>query len=398
MGGKGTSDTEDAASHGDPVAICDVDGRTLDKMGEAHPKAARYYDYRTMLAEMGDKIDAVTVSTPDHTHAPAAAMAMRMGKHAFVQKPLTWSIEEARYLRELAAEKSLCTQMGNQGTASDGLRSDVERIRSGVLGDVREIHIWTNRPIWPQGISKPTETPGIPAHLHWCEWLAAAPDRPYHPAYHPFKWRGWLDFGTGALGDMACHEMNMPVMALGLFDPAAAEVVATSGLVDGQTYAAWSVVKLEFPAVDGRAACQMFWYEGGKNLPEEHQAYRKYLEGREVGESGTIVVGSEAQLGSGGNRPTERFRDYPKPEQTLPRSPGHFTEFAQAIEQGKPEMALSNFAYAGRLTETVLTAVLAQKLNRRIEWDAQAMQVKGCPEAEPMIRRVYRPGFSLRGV
>ena len=167
-----------------------------------------------MLEEMGDKIDAVTVSTPDHTHAPAGAMAMRMGKHAFIQKPLTWSVEEARILRTLAAEKKLATQMGNQGTAADGFRRGVEVIRSGVLGPIKEIHVWTNRPIWPQGIARPSETPPVPATLHWDEFLGSAKERPYNPAYHPFKWRGWLDFGTGALGDMACHTINVAAMAL----------------------------------------------------------------------------------------------------------------------------------------------------------------------------------------
>ena len=175
VGGKGDSDTNDAGDHGEIVALCDIDAHTLDKMGAKYPKAKKYYDYRKMLGELGDKIDAVTVSTPDHTHAPASIMAMRMGKHCFCQKPLTWSIEEARLMRTLAAEKKLCTQMGNQGTAEGGFRSGVEIIRSGALGPIKEIHVWTDRPIWPQGLSRFKETPGIPNNVRWYEFLGAAP-------------------------------------------------------------------------------------------------------------------------------------------------------------------------------------------------------------------------------
>ncbi len=174
VGGKGDSDTKDAGKHGEIVALCDVDEKTLDKMAANYPNAKKYYDYRKMLEEMGDKIDAVTVSTPDHTHAPAGAMAMRMGKHAFIQKPLTWSVEEARVLKGLAEDKKLCTQMGNQGTSADGFRRGVELIRSGALGPIKEIHVWTNRPIWPQGISRPKDAKGIPNQVHWYEWLGAA--------------------------------------------------------------------------------------------------------------------------------------------------------------------------------------------------------------------------------
>ena len=252
MGGKGESDTDDAGHHGEIVALCDVDEKTLDKMAAKYPHAKKYFDYRKMLEEMGETIDAVTVSTPDHSHAPAGAMAMRMGKHAFIQKPLTWSVEEARVLRTLAAEKKLATQMGNQGTADGGFRRGVEVIRSGVLGPIKEIHVWTDRPIWPQGIGRPQDTPPVPSTVHWDEFLGAAPARPYSPAYHPFAWRGWLDFGTGALGDMACHTINVAAMALHLFDPATVEVVDTSGIVDRETYPTWSIIKTHFNEREGR--------------------------------------------------------------------------------------------------------------------------------------------------
>ena len=244
---RGTATPRDAARFGEVVGICDVDDNTLNKMGDRlkpkHPGVKKYYDYRKMLEELGDKIDAVTVSTPDHTHAPASVMAMRMGKHCFTQKPLTWSIEEARLMRTLAAEKKLVTQMGNQGTAENGFRSGVELIRSGMLGPIKEIHVWTNRPIWPQGMARPKDTPGIPNNVRWYEFLGPAHDRPYHPTYQPFNWRGWLDFGTGALGDMACHTINIACMALELFDPEWVEVVDTSGIVDHASYPTWSIIQ-----------------------------------------------------------------------------------------------------------------------------------------------------------
>jgi len=402
VGGKGDSDTHDAGRHGEIVALCDIDENTLNKMGEKYPNAKRYYDYRKMLEELGDKIDAVTVSTPDHSHAPASAMAMRMGKHCFTQKPLTWSIEEARILRELAAEKKLCTQMGNQGTAQDGFRAGVELLRSGALGNVKEIHVWTNRPIWPQGVAGFTDYPGIPNHVHWYEFLGPAHDRPYHDGYHPFNWRGWLDFGTGALGDMACHTINVAAMGLELFDAESAEVLDTSGIVDNQTYPVWSIIKTNFGERNGRAPLSLHWYDGGKNLPEEKRAYKKFLEGEQVTDSGLLIVGDKGSFYSQNDYgaehvllPRDKYKEFKRPEPSLPRSPGHFTEFVEAIKAGDPTKALSNFDYAGRLTETVLLGVVALRAGKTIEWDAEAMRAKNCPEADAFIRRDYRKGFSV---
>jgi predicted dehydrogenase len=404
VGGKGESDTNDAASHGELVAMCDVDHDTLQKMSEKHPNAKRYYDYRKMLEELGDKIDAVTVSTPDHSHAPASVMAMKLGKHCFCQKPLTWSIEEARVMRTLAAEKKLATQMGNQGTAEEGFRSGVEVLRSGVLGTVKDIHVWTNRPIWPQGISRPTDTPGIPNNLHWYEFLGPAHDRPYNKAYHPFAWRGWLDFGTGALGDMACHTINIAAMAFELFDPESAEVVDTSGIVDNETYPVWSIIRTIFPERNGRAPLTMTWYDGGDKLPDAKRAYKSMLHGEEVPASGLLIMGDKGSFFSKDDYgaehvllPRDRFKDYSKPEKSLPRSPGHFKEFVEAIQAGDSKKALSNFDYAGRLTETVLLGVVALKAGTRIEWDAERMLARNLPNADRFIRRDYRKGFSIHG-
>ncbi|WP_422926317.1 Gfo/Idh/MocA family protein [Singulisphaera sp. PoT] len=402
VGGKGHSDTEAAGRHGEIVALCDVDEVVLDKMGERFPGAKKYFDYRKMLEDLGDKIDAVTVSTPDHSHAPASVMAMKMGKHCFCQKPLTWSIEEARVMRTLAAEKKLCTQMGNQGTADNGFRAGVELLRSDTLGQVKEIHVWTNRPVWPQGIPRPKETPGVPNHVRWYEFLGPAPDRPYNPAYAPFNWRGWLDYGTGALGDMACHTINIAAMALNLFDPESVEVVDTSGIVDKETYPVWSIIKFHFGAREGRGPITLTWYDGGDNLPDSKRAFKSLLHGENASGSGLLLVGEKGSFFTQNDYgaehtllPRDRFKDVSTPPQTLPRSPGHFTEWVEAIKTNDPSKALSNFEYAGRLTETVLLGVLALKVGGKIEWDAENMKVKGMPEADQFIRRQYRPGFSI---
>jgi predicted dehydrogenase len=408
VGGKGEGDTNDAAQYGEIVALCDVDEVTLDKMAtrlaKKHPKLKKYYDYRKMLEELGDKIDAVTVSTPDHTHAPASVMAMRMGKHCFCQKPLTWSLEEARLMRTLAAEKKLCTQMGNQGTARNGFRSGVELIRSGILGPIKEILVWTNRPIWPQGMQRPKETPGIPNRLHWYEFLGSAHDRPYHPDYHPFKWRGWLDFGTGALGDMACHTINVACMALELFDPESIEVVDTSGIVDKESYPVWSIIRSRFGPRNGRGPLTLTWFDGGEKLPEDKRSYKDRLYGEKVPHSGLLLVGEKGSFFSRNDYgadhvllPREQFKEYKKPEKSLPRAPGenHFREWVDAIKAGEPAKAMSNFDYAGRLTETVLLGTVALKAGTTIEWDPVALKAKNCPDADQYIRRDYRKGFSI---
>ena len=403
VGGKGESDTNDAGKHGEIVALCDVDEKTLDKMAAKFPNAKKYVDYRKLMEEMGDKFDAVTVSTPDHMHAPIAAAAMRMGKHVFVQKPLTWSIEEARILRGLATEKHLATQMGNQGTAADGFRRGVEVIRSSTLGPVKEIHVWTNRPIWPQGVARPKQITGIPNDVHWYEWLGAANDRPYSRAYHPFAWRGWLDFGTGALGDMACHTINVACMALNLFDPETVEVVDTSGIVDRETYPSWSVLKTHFGAKDGRGPIDLTWYDGGDKLPGEKKSeIQAMLHGEKMAGSGLLLVGEKGSFYSTNDYGAEHkilglgdAKDLPKVEQSLPRSPGHFTEWVEAIKASNPSKALSNFDYAARLTETVLLGVVALKAGGKIAWDPAGMKVTNNADADQYLRRNYRAGFSV---
>ncbi len=219
VGGKGASDSADASREGNIVAICDIDENSLNKAARRFSSAKKYFDSRKMLDEMGKTIDAITVSTPDHTHTVATAAALKQGIACYTQKPMTHSIYEARLLGHLAKKHNVATQMGNQGTALPNLRRAAAQVKSGFLGDVTEVHVWTNRPIWPQGLDRPTEETPCPSEIHWDLFIGPAPMRPYSPVYHPFKWRGWWDFGTGALGDMACHTLNMPYAALDLRDP-----------------------------------------------------------------------------------------------------------------------------------------------------------------------------------
>ncbi|MCA8988650.1 MAG: Gfo/Idh/MocA family oxidoreductase, partial [Planctomycetaceae bacterium] len=312
--GKGSSDTDSAGRFGNVVALCDIDGERLDKKSRRYPDAAKFADYREMLNELGDKIDAVTVSTPDHSHAPASAMAMRMGKHCFCQKPLTWSVHEARTLRQIANDKGVATQMGNQGTAETGLREGVEVLRAGAIGTPKEVHVWTNRPVWPQGEGRPQGEATPPDSLNWDLFLGPAPYRPYNAAYHPFKWRGWLDFGTGALGDMACHTANMVVMALDLFDPVSV-VAESTGIVENETYPKSSKITFQFAATDTRPAVTLYWYDGGRR-PE-----LDIIKNENVPSSGSLVVGSEGALFSPNDYgaqyvllPRDQFGDYKKPE------------------------------------------------------------------------------------
>ncbi|MEX0701127.1 MAG: Gfo/Idh/MocA family oxidoreductase [Planctomycetales bacterium] len=394
--GKGASDTADAGREGTIVALCDIDDQRLEKAGARYGSAQKFNDYREMLATLGDKIDAVTVSTPDHTHAPAATLAMSLGKHCFCQKPLTWSVKEARAMRELAAKKGVATQMGNQFSADSTLREGVEVLRSGAIGKVKELHVWTNRPIWPQGTGRPTDKPPVPSHIHWDLFLGSAPERPYSDVYLPFKWRGWLDFGTGALGDMACHTMNLPVWALELFDPVSV-AAESSGIVENETWPKWSVIKYEFPARGDHPACPMTWYDGGKK-PDQ-----ALLQGARMADSGALMVGETGSLYAPGDYaeryillPSEKFAGYKKPAPTLPRSPGHFREFGIACRGG--EKAMSNFDFAGRLAETALLGNVALRAGQKIEWDAKNLKVTNLPEANRLLTREYRAGFGLHGV
>jgi len=293
-GGKGASDT-DCCSGENIYALCDVDTRNCAKTLEKYPQAKFYRDFRVMFDEIGKRIDAVDCATPDHLHAIAESHAMRLGKHVYGQKPLTQTIYEARYLRDLAHETGVVTQMGNQGSASDGLRRGVECIQAGIIGQVHEAHIWTNRPVWPQGMARPDGSDPVPDTLDWDIWLGPAPARPYKAGiYLPFKWRGWLDFGTGALGDMACHTVNLTFRSLALGYPTEIEATPVGGM-NNESYPIGSKIRFQFPArkTEIEAAHKslfhrhdtlafdpvtLWWYDGGQpdaSAPNGHDFSNK---------------------------------------------------------------------------------------------------------------------------
>ena len=273
VGGKGDSDTSSAfALGGNIVALCDVESDTLNRkhkqLQERATKENRTYDaklykdWRKMFSEMGKSIDAVTISTPDHVHGLAGITALQLGKHVYCQKPLTQTVWESREMRRLANEKKLATQMGNQGSAGSGLRRAVEVIQAGVIGAPTELHVWSNRPIWPQGLARPTGDDPVPANLDWDLWLGPAAYRPYKKGvYHSFAWRGWYDFGTGALGDMACHTVNMPFRALKLGYPTAVELEVASRVYP-ETFPLTSRIRFDFPEREGLPPCKFWWYDG----------------------------------------------------------------------------------------------------------------------------------------
>jgi predicted dehydrogenase len=357
-----------------------------------YPNVPKFTDFRVML-EKQRNIDAVIVATPDHTHAPAAVMAMRMGKHCYVEKPLTHSVHEARVLRDVARTARVATQMGNQGSASGGLRTGVEVLLAGAIGEVREIHVWTNRPIWPQNIDRPTDTPAVPRGLNWDLWLGPAPFRPYHSAYVPFNWRGWWDFGTGAIGDMACHTMNLPFRGLRLGAPTAVSA-DVQGRVHPETAPMGCTITYEFPARGNLPACRMMWYERRRPPMELFQ-------GQNPTASGILIIGARGTMYSPGDNgtsyrllPEANFRDYRPPKQTLPRSPGHHAEWIRACRGGPP--AFSNFVdFAAQLTETALLGNVAIRTGQRIVWNAEEGRVTNVAAAQQYIRRDYRKGWTL---
>ncbi|WP_404304749.1 Gfo/Idh/MocA family protein [Neorhodopirellula lusitana] len=421
VGGKGGSDTSHIGEQGVSIAaLCDVDGDTLSKKGREFPDAQKFDDFREMLDKMGDKIDIVTCSTPDHTHAAACVKAMNMGKHIYCQKPLTWSIQEARLMRETAEKTGVVTQMGNQGSSEDGLREAVEVIQSGAIGDVTEVHIWSNRPVWPQGGGRPAGEDPVPESLNWDAWIGPAPMRPYKKgAYHSFNWRGWVDFGTGALGDMACHTTNMPVRALQLWDPVAVTAVKNPGIVEGEQYPGSSSLMFEFPERDGLPACKFYWYDGG-NLPSEEslsmlpQSFQKRIAQQRAGgrkTSGSLILGSKGAVFSPDDYgakyyllPQDDFADYQVPDQTLPRIPfkaggdqRQKWEFVQTCKGEYEPGTFSGFDIAGRLTETILVGNLAMRAGegQRIEWNAKDLTSPNVTAVNEFVGREYRSGWEL---
>jgi predicted dehydrogenase len=378
-------------------ALCDVDSEYASKTFEMYPKAKVYKDFRVML-DKEKEIDAVVVATPDHTHAVIAMYVMKMGKHVYCQKPLTRTIKEARILAETAKNANVVTQMGNQGHASEGARLIKEWIQDGALGTVREVHVWTNRPIWPQGNIPRPEPVEVPANLDWDLWLGPAPLKGYHPDVCHFNWRGWRDYGTGALGDMGAHLIDHPYWALDLRSPVS--VNASSTKFSEDSYPEASIVTYEFPERNGQPPIKMTWYDGGLTA-----ARPDILEdGRRMGfgGSGVLYYGDKGALihGDYGNGPRlipeTAMEAYPKPEPTIPRSPGIHEEWIDAIKNGGK--STTDFSYSGPLTETMLlgnVAILTKEHNTTLLWDSEKMQITNLSEANELLHREYREGWTL---
>jgi len=376
------------------VALCDVDDERGSGSFERWPNARRYRDYRVMLDKQKD-IEAVTIGTPDHSHAPAAFMAMQRGIHVYVEKPLTHTIREARILRKAARKYGVATQMGNQGHTGEGVRRVCETIWCGLLGDIDEVHCWTNRPVWPQNLTRPAETPPVPSNLDWDLWLGPAPVRPYNDIYHPFRWRGWWDFGCGALGDMGCHVMDPVFWALNLGDAetCTVEPVALEG-GNEETGPAWSIIRYDFPKRGHMPPVTVYWYDGGKRPPRPEGLGPEENLG---GGSGSLFIGTEGFLVAGeyGDNPRllpeAKMRDFTWPDPIIPRSPGPNQEWTEACKGGRP--AGSNFEYSAPFTEMVLLGNVAIRAGGKIEWNSPKTRITNDRELNELISKRYRKGW-----
>ena len=401
-GGKGNSDIMNCR-HENVVALCDVDWSRAEEAFYRLPKAKQYKDYRRMLDEMGDEIDACTVSTPDHTHAPAAYMAMCRGIHVYVQKPLCHTVAETRLLAEVARKTGVATQMGNQGQARDDVRELREMIWSGAIGDIHTVHVWTDRPgkVWPQGIPEPLPKAPIPRKLEWDLWIGSAPMRPYNPGYHPRAWRGWWDFGCGALGDMGCHNMNPAWSALRLADAPtySVELVREDGNNE-QTGPHSSVIKYHFPARGEMGAMDLYWYDGGEMPPRPEGVPEDEQLGQEGG-NGSLFLGDKGVITCGVNGensrllPAARMDDYKRPDPWLPRIPDEdpYRDWLEMARTGKP--ACSNFDYSGPLSEMVVLGNVALCRGRKIQYDPARGKIIGDRDANQMLTKSYRSGWEL---
>ena len=404
VGGMGAGNIQKCSGE-NIVALCDVDFKRGGDTFRKFPKARRFRDFRVMFDKMEKEIDAVIIATPDHTHAVATMEAMRRGKHVYTQKPLTHSIWEARQLTEAARRHGVATQMGNQGHSSEGARQTVEWIQAGVIGEVREVHCWSDRPLrgnrfekrlyWPQGVAeRPRDKPPVPQTLDWDLWLGPAPYRDYHPEYVPFDWRGWWDFGTGALGDMGCHIIDHPYWALKLGDPESVE--ASSTHVHDETAPLASLVTYHFPARDELPPVRMIWYDGGIKPPRPEE-----LRSDETWPvDGVLYVGDRGKImhTSHGGKPTllplSRMKGFERPDESLPRVKGsHEQNWIDACKGGAP--ACSHFEYSGPLTEAVLLGNLAIRTEGQLLWDGPNMRVTNNEAANQFVRRQYRAGWTL---
>ncbi|MHC4676841.1 MAG: Gfo/Idh/MocA family protein [Planctomycetota bacterium] len=398
VGGQGDHDISQVDSE-NIVALCDVDEQRAAEAFNRYPKAKKYRDFRKML-EKEKNIEAVVIATPDHTHAVATIMALKMGKHVYCEKPLTHTIHEVRTVTKAAREAKVVTQMGNQNQAIEGPRLLCEWIWDGAIGPVREVHVWTYRPagMWPQGVDRPKDIPAMPSTLDWDLWLGPAPYRPYHPDYVPFKWRGWYDFGTGTLGDMGSHNIAPIFQALKLKYPTSVEARSTE--MYPETYPLASIVRYDFPARG--------WYDSGLMpfKPEELEDTRLL-----PWEDGIVFVGDKGKLAAEGWGaqsvrliPETKMKEYKKPPKTLPRSIGHYKEWVKACKDGTPTG--SDFEFAGLVTEACLLGNIAIRtgkkrpwgqalIRKKLNWDGPNMKFTNVSEANEYIHCQYRRGWTL---
>ena len=409
-GGRGGAHVGEAARE-NLVALCDIDEGRLagaaKKVAKEHPSVKTFTDYRKMFDKAHKSFDVVFVGTPDHHHAPASMMAIKHGKHVYCEKPLTHSIHEARRIAEEARKAKVATQMGNQGMASEGHRALCEFIWAGAIGKVREVHIWTDRALgwWPQGVDRPAYTDPVPEHINWDLWLGPAPERPFvdkwrngeakgksrrgDQVYLPFVWRGWWDFGTGALGDIACHSMAPVFWALKLGLPTAVE--AKHSGCNRETFPIWSIITYEFPARGDQPPVKLVWYDGGKKPPRP----KELEESRQLGKGGAIYIGDKGTMFGSRIIPEEKMKAFPRPEKTIPRVKSHHDDFFRACRGERP--ASSNFDFAGNLAEAALVGNVAIRAGKRIEWDGENMKPTNCsdPAVLQVIRRQYRKGWRI---
>ncbi|MGA2030811.1 MAG: Gfo/Idh/MocA family oxidoreductase [Thermoguttaceae bacterium] len=415
VGGRGAAHVQTSLRE-NLVAICDVvegtlEGcrRQIEKEQPGRPLPKIFFDYRKLLEEMPAGIDAVFVATPDHQHAPASMMAMKLGKHVYCEKPLTHNIAEARAMTLAARQHKLATQMGNQARASDGWRVLCEMVWAGMIGNVSDLHVWTDRPgiakrfWWPQGGPRPAGADPVPKGLHWDLWLGSAPERPYldtyregkfqgKRVYQPFVWRGWWDFGTGALGDIGCHAMSGPFSALKIEHAAAVELLKDSQDTTSEMFPSASIVRWEIPARGAMPACKIFWYDGGLYPPRE---VGELAAAKQYPDNGSILVGDRGKISFYDYKPrlipAEKMKGFQLPPPLIARcASDHFGEWVTACKGGRPPA--SNFDHAGPLAELVLLGNLAIRAGagKRVEWDGPNMKCTNLPELNQHVGREYR--------
>jgi len=388
-GGRGASNTGDVQSE-HIIALCDVNLRNLNQAAARFPKATKYRDWRK-LVEQKD-IDAVVVSTTDHTHAPATVAAMKRGKHVYCEKPVAHTVYEARVVRETRDKMKVATQMGTQIHAEDNYRRVVELVQSGAIGPIREVHVWCDRVGPAPGTTRPKDTPPVPDYLDWDLWLGPMPERPYHPSYHQggcMVWEQWWDFGNGCLGDMGSHLIDLPFWALKLRQPLTVE--ARGAYRSEETYPQWLEVTWEHPATNEHPALKLTWHDGGKKPPSPpgHDLRKWGIGVLFIGEGGQLL----ADYGQRHLLPEEKFKGFKPPEQTIPRSRGHHAEWIHGCKTGEP--TLCNFDYSGMLVEHNLLGSVAHRVGKKLTWNPETMKAEGCPEADRYIRPTYRPGWEI---